>query len=78
MNKNNINEIIVVVPDKLVAEFSEILKKYRNCNVKVSGLQVAFDDIFKHGNIEFGAVIESIFNDAAQLDEINTNKSIPK
>lgn len=32
--------------DHLVTEFSEILKIYRNCNVKVSGLQLAFDDIF--------------------------------
>lgn len=74
----NNSEIIIVVPDHLVTEFSEILKKYRNCNVKVSGLQLAFDDIFKCGNIELGAIIGDVFNDAAHLDEINTNKSIPK
>lgn len=74
----NNSEIIIVVPDHLVTEFSEILKKYRNCNVKVSGLQLVFDDIFKCGNIELGAIIGDVFNDDAHLDEINTNKSIPK
>lgn len=81
MNQKNINEITVVVPDHLVTEYSEILKKYRNCNVKVSGLQAEFGNIlnaFKCGNIEIGAIIEDVFNDVAQLDEINTNKTTPK